>query len=190
MIYAQLIWTQAGNVAVGLDSQAGVTSNMCRKQACSQTRALMYRVSCSVQQGEVAQENMDKRSKGHALSFASRLLINQGHSADSSCVYEQLTLYKLFPAEPTACPVTWMSVFWTMSPELQHPENLMWGSSYKLHHLLEWCSDGNKGRNGTWARRDRAEPWCRWWSKPQAEKNPDRTPAQSCLTSANSSDEK
>lgn len=66
----------------------------------------MHRVSCFIQQVEVAQENMDKRTKGHALSFANRLLINQGHGGDSSYVYEQLTLYRLFPVEPTACPVT------------------------------------------------------------------------------------
>lgn len=67
----------------------------------------MHRVCCSVEQVEVAQENMrTKRIKGHALSFANCLLINQGHNGESSYVYEQLTLYKLFPAEATACPVT------------------------------------------------------------------------------------
>lgn len=58
MIYAQLIQIQAGYVVMGLDAQAGVTSTMCRQQACSRTRAGLHRVSCSVQQVEVAQEDM------------------------------------------------------------------------------------------------------------------------------------
>lgn len=56
--------------------------------------------------GSSSGEHEDKRTKGHALSFANRLLIKQGHNGESSYVYEQLTLYKLFPAEATACPVT------------------------------------------------------------------------------------
>lgn len=39
--------------------------------------------------GSSSGEHEDKRTEGHALSFANCLLINQGYSAESSYVYEQ-----------------------------------------------------------------------------------------------------
>jgi len=53
---------------------------------CTQAQGLFW----FVQQVKVAQENMDKWTEGHALSFAGCLLINWGHGADSSYACEQL----------------------------------------------------------------------------------------------------
>lgn len=54
--------------------------------------------------GSSSGEHEDKRTEGHALSFANCLLINQGYSAESSYVYEQTYTLQAAPSGTDRMP--------------------------------------------------------------------------------------